>query len=287
MLEVDSSIDQDDFNDVPEVITPISFNQKSYSVPFQSKFQGAFQRQLTKIVEDNPPLPLFPRSSTYQGESPRSGSSYNFLKLSKFRGKDFGKSKMEQPDQFDKFVFPQNIISLKQVFEIIESHLQPSHDRIGARLSVAKKFQESEDAPQFAKHKKKKPTTETELNTQEFELINPENANKTLCGEIVYLKCILDWKDKQKSKRDIVLEENLLDVKRMLKNSIFIPSPTKLNADGEMEKDEKKVLVKVNVEPFYTRKSPIDQTLIFESRFESGNLAASVKVSDVDYLLLL
>jgi hypothetical protein len=74
----------------------------------------------------------------------------------------------------------------------------------------------------------------------------------------VYLKCILDWKDKQKSKRDIVLEENLLDVKRMLKNSIFIPSPIKPNADGEFEKDEKKVLVKVNIEPFYTRKSPID-----------------------------
>ena len=95
LLEVDSSLDQDDFNDVPDVIPPISYSQQGTPAPFKSKFQGAFQRQLTKIVEDNPPLPLFPKSSTYQGESPRSGSSYNFLKLSKFRGKDFGKSKME------------------------------------------------------------------------------------------------------------------------------------------------------------------------------------------------
>jgi hypothetical protein len=31
---------------------------------------------------------------------------------------------------------------------------------------------------------------------------------------------------------------------------------------------DKKQLVKVNVEPFYTRKGPEDNTLIFESRFE-------------------
>jgi predicted DNA-binding ribbon-helix-helix protein len=30
-----------------------------------------------------------------------------------------------------------------------------------------------------------------------------------------------------------------------------------------------------------------DQTLIFESRFESGNLASALKVSDSDYHLLL
>jgi len=50
---------------------------------------------------------------------------------------------------------------------------------------------------------------------------------------------------------------------------------------------EKKALVKVNVEPFYTRKVKGDNTLLFESRFESGNLAAALKVSDYDFHLLL
>lgn len=117
MLEVDSSLDQDDFNDVPDVILPSSYIDET--VPQKSE-KWSF---LKKIVQENPPLPLLPKSNNYQGESPRSGNSYNFLKLSKFRGKDYGKSKMEQPDQFDKFVFPPEVISLKQVFEIIESHL--------------------------------------------------------------------------------------------------------------------------------------------------------------------
>jgi len=69
---------------------------------------------------------------------------------------------------------------------------------------------------------------------------------------------VLDWKDKHKNKRDIVLEENLLDVRRLLKSSYNIQSPTKQNTEGEFEKDERKVLLKVNIEPFYTRKSPID-----------------------------
>ena len=45
--------------------------------------------------------------------------------------------------------------------------------------------------------------------------------------------------------------------------------------------------MKVNVEPFYQRKNPEDNTLIFESRFESGNLAAATKVNDTEYHLLL
>lgn len=42
LLEVDSSLDQDDFNDVPDVIPPISYSQQGTPAPFQSKFQGAF-----------------------------------------------------------------------------------------------------------------------------------------------------------------------------------------------------------------------------------------------------
>jgi len=45
--------------------------------------------------------------------------------------------------------------------------------------------------------------------------------------------------------------------------------------------------MKVMLEPFYLRKSPDDATIIFESRFESGNLAAATKINDNEYHLLL
>lgn len=38
---------------------------------------------------------------------------------------------------------------------------------------------------------------------------------------------------------------------------------------------------------FYKLKGPEDKTLIFESRFESGNLLAAVKISDLEYDLVL
>ena len=39
--------------------------------------------------------------------------------------------------------------------------------------------------------------------------------------------------------------------------------------------------------PYYTLKGPDDKTLIFESRFESGNLLAAIKISDNEYDLIL
>lgn len=52
----------------------------------------------------------------------------------------------------------------------------------------------------------------------------------TQVGEVVYLRAQLEFKDtKKESKRDTVLEENLLDVKRLLKNSAFSNSTAKKN----------------------------------------------------------
>jgi hypothetical protein len=79
------------------------------------------------------------------------------------------------------------------------------------------------------------------------------------------------------------LEENLLDVKRLLKNSAI----SQANKQDNQTEGEKKALLKVNVDPFYIPKDENDKTIVFESRFESGNLAAAVKVSDADYHLLL
>ncbi len=39
--------------------------------------------------------------------------------------------------------------------------------------------------------------------------------------------------------------------------------------------------------PFYKLSGPTDVTILFESRFESGNLLAAVKVSDREYDLVL
>lgn len=41
------------------------------------------------------------------------------------------------------------------------------------------------------------------------------------------------------------------------------------------------------IKPYYVKKDATDRTLIFESRFESGNLAAALKIDDGDYYLAL
>ena len=81
----------------------------------------------------------------------------------------------------------------------------------------------------------------------------------------------------------MVLEENLLDVKKLLKNSAVSAVAKQENAN----EGEKKTLMKVSVEPYYIPRDANDKTLVFESRFESGNLAAAVKVNESDYHLLL
>lgn len=76
-----------------------------------------------------------------------------------------------------------------------------------------------------------------------------------------------------------VINSNTLDIKKLLKNQ------TKQGADADAGKGS---LVDMNgLQSFYTPKSEEDQTLIFESRFESGNLHCAHKVSDNEYNLLL
>ena len=84
--------------------------------------------------------------------------------------------------------------------------------------------------------------------------------------------------------KDEVLEENLLDVKNLLKFSTSSQAASGSNAKNQGQKS----LVNLQgVEPFYQKKNDEDNTLIFESRFESGNLAAALKVADDDYYLAL
>ena len=120
--------------------------------------------------------------------------------------------------------------------------------------------------------------------TEKSDTITPQ-------GNIIYLRWSLDFSNKNRGqKRDMIVEENLLDVKRLLKNSAVATADTKKKGDDDgKEENEKKALMQVSVEPYYTRTGPEDTTLVFESRFESGNLASVVKAKEKsnDYLLLL
>ena len=64
------------------------------------------------------------------------------------------------------------------------------------------------------------------------------------------------------------------------------------NIEGEKKdfKSMKTQNMKVNntqVQPYYKLLDDKDKTLLFESRFESGNLLAAIKVSDSEYDLIL
>lgn len=68
-----------------------------------------------------------------------------------------------------------------------------------------------------------------------------------------------------------------MDIKKILRNAAY--------TGGE---DKNAHLIDMNsVTPYYKLTSPSDPTLIFESRFESGNLFSALKVSDEEYNLLL
>lgn len=55
------------------------------------------------------------------------------------------------------------------------------------------------------------------------QVVSAFNPRMTAVGELVYQRHPLDFKAMNKSqKRDFVLEENLLDVKKLLKTSSFI-----------------------------------------------------------------
>lgn len=82
-----------------------------------NKRKFLFARQLTHYFEDNPPLPLLPKSMIRRSESPRTGGSTNFLKLTRFRGQDYGKSKFREKEQeVERVHFPKDITTLKQIF---------------------------------------------------------------------------------------------------------------------------------------------------------------------------
>eukprot|EP00347_Sterkiella_histriomuscorum_P004799 403359053 len=194
-----------------------------------------------KVTKFYPPNPILPKNFQVQEGSPRSGGEFAFLKLTKFRGKDFGKSKFEIDHNVNQIQFPDST-SLKSIF---------------------------------------------------IPLNESEDKNVTSFGELVYMRsAAIDFSNKIKEpgqKKDEVLEENLIDVRRILKNSTQNKAQENMNQIKDQNPNQRKVgLVSLHgVDQYYKKKDQFDKTLIFESRFESGNLASALKVNDDDYHLLL
>ena len=78
-------------------------------------------------MEDNPPLPLLPKSVTKRCDSPRSGGTCNFLKLTRFLGRDHGRSKFKEKAETVEKVHFHHQTTLKSVFQPIpiEAPKQP------------------------------------------------------------------------------------------------------------------------------------------------------------------
>jgi len=155
--------------------------------------------------------------------------------------------------------------------------------------AIARNYQALQKGSKKEKHDDKAGAIAAEFPKPDKNAV-PLDPHQTPFGELVYLRWPLDFSNKKNnSKRDSVVEENLLDVKKLLKASAAAAAEEKKpKAEGEAT-EEKKAFMQVNVEPYYTHKAPEDNTLIFESRFESGNLASALKMkeNENDYLLLL
>ena len=61
----------------------------------------------------------------------------------------------------------------------------------------------------------------------------------------------------------------------------------KLKTTGEKNYNVKKRTTELPPSPYYVPDGPTDHTLVFESRFETGNLLCAMKVSDNEYDLVL
>lgn len=75
----------------------------------------------------------------------------------------------------------------------------------------------------------------------------------------------------------------LINIKKLIKDhNIDSDNICKLRTKSNVTKNSEGPPVN-----YYTPENEQDQTLIFESRFESGNLLAAIKVSDNEYDLIL
>ena len=81
------------------------------------------------VVNQFPANPLLPKSFHAKDDSPRSGGLFKFMKLTKFRGMDHGRSKFrEEALKIEKIPFPEGV-SMMKIFKLITSNKDQADDK--------------------------------------------------------------------------------------------------------------------------------------------------------------
>jgi len=83
-----------DPHSIHDVAEKSSFNNYHILNGERPKNNADVHSLVAKFIEANPPLPMLPKSYNMPEDLPRSGGGHGFLKLTKFRGQDYGKSKI-------------------------------------------------------------------------------------------------------------------------------------------------------------------------------------------------
>lgn len=115
-------------------------------------------------------------------------------------------------------------------------------------------------------------------------------------GKVVYCRFGKQYIQNLEKQINSVLNNNT-QVSTSLKSATFLINIKKLIKDHNIDSEHNfsKLRTKSNVAktnegpplPYYYPENENDNTIIFESRFESGNLLAAVKVSDNEYDMIL
>ena len=79
----------------------------------------------------------------------------------------------------------------------------------------------------------------------------------------------------------------LINIKKLVKDHNIESDTKDFNKLKTCGKTNMKKKSELPPTPFYIPSGPEDKTLIFESRFETGNLLAAMKISDNEYDLVL
>jgi hypothetical protein len=121
-----------------------------------------------------------------------------------------------------------------------------------------------------------------QFSTTLYKIFNPYDDNDELREDIVYYRDIGVDQTKaltiaEVNKNGNLFNTNKLDVKKLLKSNVS--TSNKRSVDSCVQTN--------GLEPFYSLKDVNDKTLIFESRFESGNLYTVLKVNDNEYHMWL
>lgn len=123
---------------------------------------------------------------------------------------------------------------------------------------------------------------ETQSSITLYKLFYPFDDSGEIKNEIVYYRDIGVDQNKaltiaEVNKNGNLFNTNKLDVKRLLKSNVTLNG----------KRNEESAVVSNGLDSFYTKKDDDDKTLIFESRFESGNLYSVMKVTENEYHLCL